>query len=143
MFTSFLLLHVYSYKNITAQPSAILTPKIQNVCAGEIVSYNCIANGSIMDVYCPPLVDVSRPLTLLARDPVGTFRMESNSTSTIHVVLVQSTGESSFMGTISFYFSDEQMVGTVNVQCRVSTADGVDDTDSATFFMSGEVHCMQ
>ena len=134
--------HVYSYNNITAQPSSILAPRgVQNVCHGEIVSYNCTTNGSIMDLYCPPLVTLSRPLRLLAREPVGTFRWESNSTATAE--LLQFNGSSSFMGRLTLYITDEQSLGAFDVHCRASLTDGRSVTDTAIFSMSGEVHYMQ
>ena len=94
-----------------------------------------------MDLYCPPLVTSSRPLTLLARETVGTFRVESNSAATIE--LLQSNGDSLFTGRLTLYITDEKILGAFDVHCRATIADGRSVTDSATLFMSGEVHCMQ
>ena len=101
------------------------------------MSYNCIANGSIMEISIPPFVGTSRPLTLLSRDEVGTINVEPNSASTI--VLVQSTGNLSFVATLTLFISDGLSEGVFNVSCHVTAADGRTDTDLATLLMSGKI----
>ena len=100
--------------------------------------YDCIGNnGSIMDFFSPPFVNESRPLTVLARDPVGTSDMTPNSTAIL--LLIKSNGSPSFMGRLTLYISDEHSGSVFTVCCRVSTAEGNSNTDSTTFFMLGKV----
>ena len=89
-----------------------------------------------MDLYSPPFVNESRPLTVLSRDPVQRSDVTPNSTATI--VLVNSNGSSSFMGRLTVYIS-EQSEGAFNVHCHVSTAEGIATTDSTAFFVLGKI----
>ena len=88
-----------------------------------------------MDIYCPPVVNESNALTLLARDPVGTVLEDSWAT----LESVQSTEDLSFMGRLTLNIPNEQSPDTLSVICRVTTADSRSVTDSATFLMSGKV----
>lgn len=130
----FVGIFAYSSPCCTAQPNAILAPKMQNVCPGEIVYCTCNASGSLMDIYCPPVVNESNALTLLARDPVGTVLEDSWAT----LESVQSTEDLSFMGRLTLNIPNEQSPDTLSVICRVTTADSRSVTDSATFLMSGK-----
>ena len=121
-----------------AQPSAILMPQdTRNVCRGESISYNCIGDGSIMELYSPPIVNESGALTLFSSDPVQTCNVVANSAAAI--VFVDSTGSSSFMGTLTLHISNTISEGLFTVYCRVSTAGGMTTTNSTTFSISGKV----
>ena len=109
----------------------------QSICRGQSISYNCIGDGSIMQMYSPPIVNESGALTLFSSDRVQTCNVIPNSAAAI--VFVDSTGSSSFMGTLTLYISNTISAGLLNVFCRVSTAGGMTVTNSTTFSVLGKV----
>ena len=121
----------------TAQPNTVtlLPQKHQSVCRGESISYNCIGSGTAMALFSPPIVNESNPLTVFSSDPVQTCNVIPNSAAAI--VLVDSTGSPSFMGTFTMYISDEQSEGQRTVFCRVTAADGMATTKETTFSVLG------
>ena len=115
-------------------PTIMLSPnKYPNVRVGESISYNCRCEGSIMQLYSPPIVPESSALTLFSTDPVQRCIVLPSKASAC--VLVDSPGNSSFTGTLTLFISEE--VGDQEdflVHCRVFTTHGVENT-SATYYV--------
>lgn len=122
----------------TAQVT-ILPQEHQSVCRGESISYNCIASGSSMALFSPPIVNESNALALFSNDPVPTCNPLSDSAAAI--ILVDSTGSPTFMGTFTLYVSEERSEGQLTVYCRVSSVDGMVSTNETTFSVIGNM-CM-
>ena len=88
-----------------------------------------------MVLFSPPIVNESNPISLLSSNAVQTCNVIINSAAAI--VLVDSTGSTSFMGTFILYISDEQSEGQRTVFCRVIAADGIVTTKETTFSVLG------
>jgi hypothetical protein len=105
------------------------------VCPGESVSYNCIGSGISIALFSPPIVNESSAFLLFSNDRVPTCNPRSDSAAAI--VLVDSTGSPSFIGTFTLYIPDDQSEGELTVFCRVSSADGIVTTNETTFSVLG------
>lgn len=122
---------------INAQPNTvtILPQKHQSVCHGESISFNCIGSGTSMALFSPPVVNESNPLALFSSQSIQTCIVMPNIAASI--VLVDSTGSPSFIGTFTLYISDGQSEGQLTVYCRVSSADGMITANETTFSVLG------
>lgn len=88
-----------------------------------------------MVLFSPPIVNESNPLALFSSESVQTCHVITNSAAAI--ILVDSIGNPSFMGTFTVYISDKQSEGQITVFCRISSADGVVTTNQSTFSALG------
>ena len=88
-----------------------------------------------MVLVSPPVVNESNPISVLSGDPVQTCDVVTNSAAAI--VLVDTSGSSSFMGTFTLYISPEQSEGQRTVICRVTAADTVVTVNETTFSVLG------
>jgi methionine-rich copper-binding protein CopC len=88
-----------------------------------------------MVLFSPPVVNESNPLALFSSESVQTCHVITNSAAAI--ILVDSTGNPSFMGTFTMYISDKQSEGQYTVSCRVSSADGMVTANETTFSVLG------
>ena len=129
LYTTIIII-IFTY---AAQPDTVtLFPREHpTVCRGESISYNCMGSGTVMIMFSPPVVNESNPISLLSSNAVQTCNVITNSAAAI--VLVDSTGSPSFMGTFTLYISDQQSRGQRTVFCRVIAADGMTTTDDTTF----------
>ena len=91
-----------------------------------------------MALFSPPVVNESNPLALFSSQSIQTCIVMPNIAASI--VLVDSTGSPSFIGTFTLYISDGQSEGQLTVYCRVSSADGMITANETTFSVLGNVY---
>jgi hypothetical protein len=89
-----------------------------------------------MALFSPPIVNESNPLALFSIESVQTCRVMPDSSAAI--VLVNSMGSPSFVGTFALYIPNEQSEGPLTVICRVTAADGMDTTNQTTLSVLGK-----
>ena len=125
----------------TAHPSVTFLPRQhQSVCRGESICFNCNGEGTSLELYGPPFVNENSALALFPSDDVMTCILRR--TSAAAVVFVDSSGDSSINVTLVLHIPPEQSLGTFNVFCRVSTANGMNHTDSSTFSVLGRKYLL-
>jgi hypothetical protein len=88
-----------------------------------------------MVLFSPPVVNESNPLALFSGESVQTCHVIPNSAAAC--ILVNSTGNPSFIVTYTVYIPNEQSEGQITVFCLVTAADGMITTQETTFSVLG------